>query len=241
MSVPASEHDIGVVRPALAPHLLVVDDDARLRSVLGRYLQREGFQVAQAANAAQARSQLELFEFDLVILDVMMPTESGLSLLVEIRQKSRLPVLMLTAMAEPGDRVAGLEGGADDYLTKPFEPRELLLRLRNILTRSTPAVPAPPRELGLGSCRLDLVRGELSRNGERVHLTGGESALLLALAAQPNQPLSREALVAFSQFAGNERAVDVQITRLRRKIEVDQRFPRYLQTVRGMGYVLKPD
>jgi len=224
------------------PHLLVVDDDSRLRSALRRYLQRHGFRITEAADAADARGKLSAFEFDLIVLDVMMPGESGFVLLSELRKSSRVPVLMLTAMAEPGDRVNGLERGADDYLAKPFEPRELVLRLKNILSR-VPAPPpaAPARELVFGDCRLDLVRGELSRNGELVHLTEGEAALLMALAAKPGEPMSRDALSAYSQFGGNERTVDVQITRLRKKIERDQKFPRYLQTVRGTGYVLKPD
>ena len=224
------------------PHLLVVDDDSRLRSALRRYLQRSGFRVTEAADAADARAKLAAFEFDLLVLDVMMPGESGFVLLSELRRTSRVPVLMLTAMGEAGDRVNGLERGADDYLVKPFEPRELVLRLKNILARvPAPAPPSAPRELVFGDCRLDLVRGELTRDGELVHLTEGEAALLMALAAKPGEPMSRDALSAYSQFGGNERTVDVQITRLRKKIERDQKFPRYLQTVRGTGYVLKPD
>jgi two-component system phosphate regulon response regulator OmpR len=224
------------------PHLLVVDDDSRLRSVLRRYLQRNGFRITEAADAADARGKLAAFEFDLIVLDVMMPGESGFQLLSELRKTSRVPVLMLTAMAEAGDRVNGLQRGADDYLAKPFEPLELVLRLKNILARvPAPPPPAPSRELVFGDCRLDLVRGELSRNGEPVHLTEGEAALLMALAAKPGEPMSREALSAHNQFGGNERTVDVQITRLRKKIERDPKFPRYLQTVRGTGYVLKPD
>jgi two-component system phosphate regulon response regulator OmpR len=227
---------------AAASHLLIVDDDARLRSVLRRYLERNGFRVTEAADARAARSQCALFEFDGLILDVMMPGESGFQLLSSLRESNRVPVLMLTAMAEPGDRIAGLERGADDYLAKPFEPRELLLRLKNVLARTLPpAAPAASPMLQLGECRLDLARGELSRGGEPVHLTAGEAALLMALAATPGKPLSREALGAYSQFTGNERTVDVQITRLRKKIERDPKFPRYLQTVRGTGYVLKPD
>jgi two-component system phosphate regulon response regulator OmpR len=225
------------------PHLLVVDDDSRLRSALRRYLLRNGFRVTEAADCADARVKLSAFEFDLIVLDVMMPGDSGFDLLSELRLTSRVPVLMLTAMSESGDRVNGLERGADDYLAKPFEPRELVLRLKNILTRLPP--PAAPRvavrELVFGDCRLDLVRGELSRGGQRVHLTEGEAALLMALATNPGQPMSRDTLSAYNQFGGTERTVDVQITRLRKKIERDQKYPRYLQTVRGTGYVLKPD
>jgi len=224
------------------PHLLVVDDDSRLRSALRRYLIRSGFRITEAGDAAEARAKLAAFEFDLIVLDVMMPGESGFALLSELRKTSRVPVLMLTAMAEASDRVNGLQRGADDYLAKPFEPLELVLRLKNILAR-VPAPPPPPvlRELSLGDCRLDLVRGDLTRNGAPVHLTEGEAALLMALAEKPGVPVTREALSAYSQFGGNERTVDVQITRLRKKIERDPKYPRYLQTVRGIGYVLKPD
>ena len=225
-----------------APHLLIVDDDERLRSVLRRYLVRNGFRVTEAGDAASASVKLQSLSFDLMILDVMMPGDSGFTFLAELRRSSRVPVLMLTAMSEAADRIAGLEGGADDYLSKPFEPRELVLRLRNILTRA-PAIPAaaPPQLLTLGDCRLDLVREELLRNGTPVHLTAGETTLLFALAKCAGQPLSRDALNAYGGFNGTERTVDVQITRLRRKIERDPKFPRYLQTVRGTGYVLKPD
>lgn len=234
--------DNGDTASAFPHHLLIVDDDTRLRIVLRRYLEREGFRVTEAKDAQDAQAQLGLFAFDLLILDVMMPGESGIELLSKIRKTNRVPVLMLTAMAEPDDRIDGLERGADDYLAKPFEPRELVLRLRNILSR----MPAPETvervtDLQLGACRLDLARGELSRGGNPVHLTEGEAALLMALAESPGEPLSREALSAYSQFTGNERTVDVQIARLRKKIERDQKFPRYLQTVRGTGYVLKPD
>jgi two-component system phosphate regulon response regulator OmpR len=229
--------------PEEPAHLLIVDDDSRLRAVLRRYLQKNGFRVSEAGNAEETRTKLQSFEFDLIVLDVMMPGESGFDLLSSIRRTKRVPVMMLTAMSEPGDRVNGLERGADDYLAKPFEPRELVLRLKNILSRVPPALapPEPVRQLSLGECRFDLARGELLRGDEPVHLTAGESALLAALAAKPGVPLSREALSAYSQFSGNERTVDVQMTRLRRKIERDQKFPRYLQTVRGTGYVLKPD
>jgi two-component system phosphate regulon response regulator OmpR len=238
-----SEPPIAESPPDEPAHLLIVDDDSRLRAVLRRYLQRNGFRVSEAANAEETRAKLHSFEFDLIVLDVMMPGESGFELLSSIRRTMRVPVLMLTAMSEPGDRVNGLERGADDYLAKPFEPRELVLRLKNILARAPQpqAVPEPARSLSLGECRFDPVRGELSRHGEPVHLTSGEAALLAALAATPGTPLSRDALSAYSQFSGNERTVDVQMTRLRRKIERDQKFPRYLQTVRGTGYVLKPD
>ena len=229
--------------PEAAPHLLIVDDDSRLRSVLKRYLVKNGFLVTEAADARDARAKLKSLEFDLLILDVMMPGETGFELLTHLRKDNRVPVLMLTAMSEPSDRINGLERGADDYLPKPFEPRELVLRLRNILARVPPpaTLVEPIAALRLGDCALDLKRGELTRQGALVHLTAGEQALLLALAHHVGEPVSREALSAYSQFNGNERTVDVQITRLRRKIERDQKYPRYLQTVRGTGYVLKPD
>ena len=229
--------------PEATPHLLIVDDDSRLRSVLKRYLVKNGFLVTEAADARDARAKLKSLEFDLLILDVMMPGETGFELLTHLRKDNRVPVLMLTAMSEPSDRINGLERGADDYLPKPFEPRELVLRLRNILARVPPpsTLAEPIAALRLGDCALDLKRGELTRQGALVHLTAGEQALLLALAHHVGEPVSREALSAYSQFNGNERTVDVQITRLRRKIERDQKYPRYLQTVRGTGYVLKPD
>ena len=222
------------------PHLLVVDDDARLRELLRRYLTVLGFRVTTAGYAAVARARLTSIAFDLLVLDVMMPGESGLDLTRSLRRDGRLPILLLTAMAEPEDRINGLEHGADDYLAKPFEPRELVLRIRNILQRVPQ--PAPPAaEVRFGACRFDLARGELYRGGDAVHLTAAETALLAALARRPGEAVSREALSEEAQFSGNVRTVDVQVTRLRRKIERDPKFPRYLQTVRGTGYVLKPD
>ncbi len=222
------------------PHLLVVDDDARLRELLRRYLTEQGFRVTVAGDAAEARARIASIAFDLLVLDVMMPGENGLDFTKSLRQTSRIPILLLTAMAEPEDRIDGLQRGADDYLAKPFEPRELVLRVRNILQR----VPAPlvaAAEFRFGACRLDLARGELYRGGDAVHLTAAETALLMALARRAGEPVSREALSEEAQFSGNVRTVDVQMTRLRRKIERDPKFPRYLQTVRGTGYVLKPD
>lgn len=225
---------------ALEPHLLVVDDDSRLRELLRRYLSDNGFRVTIAADAVEARANLARFAFDLVVLDVMMPGESGLDLTRALRREGRVPVLLLTAMAEPEDRVNGLEEGAEDYLAKPFEPRELVLRIRNVLQRR-PAEDPASREIRFGGCRFDLARGELFRGGDVVHLTAAEAALLSGLAQKPGQAVSREELALAAQFSGNVRNVDVQMTRLRRKIERDPRFPRYLQTVRGTGYALKPD
>ena len=224
----------------LEPHLLVVDDDARLRELLRRYLSESGFRVTTAADAGEARANLASFAFDLVVLDVMMPGESGLVLTRALRQEGRVPVLLLTAMGEPEDRVNGLEQGADDYLSKPFEPRELVLRIRNLLQRR-PAADADRREVRFGGCRFDLVRGELFRGGDPIRLTAAEAGLLGSLAEKAGEAVSREELSLSAQFSGSVRNVDVQMTRLRRKIERDPRFPRYLQTVRGTGYVLKPD
>lgn len=229
-------------------HVLVVDDDARLRGLLSRYLAENGFRVTTAENAADARAKLGFLQPDLVVLDVMMPDESGLSLTQSLRhggdgEASAVPILLLTARGAPEDRIAGFEAGADDYLGKPFEPRELLLRLRAMLRRAAPAV-APSEPAGpvrLGALLFDPARGQLRGDGGMVHLTGSESALLAALAQRPNEVLSREELgAAIGMDESGERAIDVQVTRLRRKIEGDPREPRYLHTVRGRGYVLKP-
>jgi two-component system phosphate regulon response regulator OmpR len=230
------------------PHLLVVDDDPRLRELLRRYLSENGFRVTVAAEAAEARANLASFAFDLIVLDVMMPGGSGLDLTRELRgavgsENGRIPpvrILLLTAMGEPEDRINGLEQGADDYLAKPFEPRELVLRIRNILERRGVADEVA-RTLRFGAFRFDLARGELFRAGEIVRLTAAEAGLLSSLAARAGEAVSREDLSESAQFRGNIRNVDVQMTRLRRKIEPDPRYPRYLQTVRGTGYALKPE
>jgi two-component system, OmpR family, phosphate regulon response regulator OmpR len=223
-------------------HILVVDDDARLRGLLSRYLAGEGFRVTTAETAGDARDKLRFMHPDMVVLDVMMPGESGLTLTESLRreQGGEVPVLLLTARSAPEDRIAGFEAGADDYLGKPFEPRELVLRIRNLLQRR-PAADAPPREVRFGGCRFDLVRGELFRGADPIRLTAAEAGLLASLAQRAGEAVSREELSLSAQFSGNVRNVDVQMTRLRRKIERDPRFPRYLQTVRGTGYVLKPD
>jgi two-component system phosphate regulon response regulator OmpR len=229
------------------PHLLVVDDDARLRNLLRRYLTDSGFRVTTAADAKEARAQLASFAFDLIVLDVMMPGENGLDLTRALRTDNPpagpVPVLLLTAMAEPEDRINGLEQGADDFLAKPFEPRELVLRIRNILQRrpSAEEPPPPPPDIRFAGFRFDLNRGELFRDGDLVRLTAAETALLSSLAQRAPQAVSREELSQSAQFSGNVRNVDVQMTRLRRKVEPDPRNPRYLQTVRGTGYALRPD
>ncbi len=222
------------------PHILVVDDDDRLRELLRKFLHESGFLVATAFDAADARAKLVSLEFDLIVLDVMMPGESGLEFCQELRRKSTVPILMLTAMGEPEDRIVGLERGVDDYLGKPFEPRELLLRIRSILRR-VPKPPVVPAEIHMGDVMFDTGRQELRRGGQPVRLTSVEAALLKALAEHPGEILSREELFERTGAGGGGRAVDVQVTRLRRKIEPDPRLPRYLQTVRGRGYVLRPD
>jgi two-component system phosphate regulon response regulator OmpR len=226
-----------------APHLLVVDDDQRIRTLLRRYLSEQGFRVTVAEDAAAARRALSAFAFDLLVLDVMMPGESGLDLTESLRREGRdVPVLMLTAAGSPDDRVAGFERGADDYLAKPFDPRELSLRIRTILRRAAPIPAAPagaPVQLGMLWFHPD--KGELRGADPSQRLTPGEAALLAALARRAGEVLSRQEIAAaLGTPDAGERAVDVQVTRLRRKIEPDPREPRFLQTVRHRGYVLRP-
>jgi len=246
-------------------HILVVEDDPRLRERLARYLTGEGFRVTVAADAVDARAKLRSIDPDLMVLDVMMPGESGIDLVQSLRQASArlarghqtagiptgarrpqstdLPVLLLTARATPEDRIAGFEAGADDYLGKPFEPRELVLRIRALLRRAppTPAPELPSGPVRLGALEFDVGRGELRDDNGPIRLTGGEAALLTALAGKPNEVLSREDIAeALQMDDSGERAVDVQVVRLRRKIEADPREPRFLHTVRGRGYILKP-
>lgn len=223
------------------PHILVVDDDQRLRELLRGYLSRNGFRVTLAGDTAEARHSMAAMQFDLMVLDVMMPGESGVEFAAALRTKDRaLPILMLTAMNEPRDRVAGLESGADDYLAKPFEPRELVLRLQALLRRAEQRRTPPAVEtVTLGPMRFDLGRGELLReSGERIRLTEAEVVLLRALAARDGDPVDREALARELGGDVNARTIDVHVTRLRRKIEPDPRFPRYLLTSRGAGYRL---
>ena len=222
-----------------APHILVVDDDTRLRELLHKYLTEQGFRITAAQDAADARAKLASFDFDLIVLDIMMPGESGLELTRGLREASQVPVLLLTAMGEIEDRIAGLESGADDYLAKPFEPRELVLRIDAILRRTQ--APAPDGQIAFGDYSFDLAREELRRGEEFVRLTAAEASLLKTLARQPGVPVSRETLSAENPMIGNTRAIDVQVTRLRRKIEENPRFPRHLQAVRGIGYVLIVD
>jgi two-component system, OmpR family, phosphate regulon response regulator OmpR len=217
----------------------VVDDDTRLRELLKSFLSRSGFRVTTASRASEARQRLESLGFDLIVLDVMMPGQTGLDFAAELRKDNDVPILMLTAMGDAKDRIAGLEKGADDYLGKPFEPRELLLRIQSVLRRGRPAdAGAAPEQVKFGPFQFSLALGELTQKGKRVPLTDAEIALLRALTTRLGEVLSREALCKSVGGGVNERAIDVQVTRLRRKIEPDPGFPRYLRTVRGQGYRL---
>jgi two-component system phosphate regulon response regulator OmpR len=231
-------------------HILVVEDDPRLRERLARYLTNEGFRVTAAGDAAEARTTLRAINPDLMVLDVMMPGESGLDLTQSLREAALrqegipgLPILLLTARGAPEDRIAGFEAGADDYLGKPFEPRELVLRIRALLRRAPPPAPleGPAGPVRIGAAEFDVERSELRDGTGPIRLTGGEAALLTALARKPNEVLSREEIAeALGMDDSGERAIDVQVVRLRRKIEADPREPRFLHTVRGRGYILKP-
>lgn len=229
-------------------HILVVDDDERIRMLLRRFLQKSGYLVTTARDAAQARRLLAGLDFDLIVLDVMMPGEDGYALTRSLRKQMNTPILLLTARGETGDRIEGLESGADDYLAKPFEPRELLLRIAAILRRVPAAETKGPKFLTLGRLRYDPDKGELWQGEAPIRLTGTEQALLRKLAETPREAVSRTDLIEHmgrtpSEDAtdNSERAIDVQITRLRRKIEPDPKEPRFLQTVRGTGYMLVPD
>ena len=227
-------------------HLLVVDDDERIRGLLQKFLIRNGFLVSTARDAAQARRLLGGLEFDMIVLDVMMPGEDGIALTRDLRRTMTVPILLLTARGETVNRIEGLEAGADDYLAKPFEPKELLLRINAILRRVPAARLAAevPRMLHLGGVRYDIDRGEMWRGADPVRLTSTEAQLMRILAATPGSAIKRERLVGEGprdEGGAQERAVDVQITRLRRKIEDDPKQPRYLLTVRGEGYMLQPD
>ena len=227
-------------------HVLVVDDDERIRDLLRKFLSRHGYWVTTARDAAHARRLLAGLEFDLAVIDVMMPGEDGFSLTADLSDRIATPILLLTARGDSDDRIKGLEAGADDYLPKPFEPRELLLRINAILRRvpKPDAGAEPPKTLHMGQIRYDMSRGEMWLGQDLVRLTATESALMRIFSARPNEAISRTQLVrdlGRGDGQAQERAVDVQITRLRRKIEADPKAPRYLQTVRGAGYMLAPD
>jgi len=225
------------ILPDDAAHLLVVDDDRRIRDLLSRYLQSEGYRVTTAETAAEARAKLDGLCFDLLILDVMMPGESGFELAASIRAASTVPILMLTARDAAESRIQGLEIGADDYVSKPFEPRELSLRIANILKRASPAAPPPPESVRFGPFVFHIARGELRRGEEVIHLTDREREMLRLVATTPGETVTRLALAGGNPSTG-ERAVDVQVNRLRRKIERDPQNPLFIQTVRGIGYRL---
>ena len=225
--------------PDNAPHILVVDDDQKIRELLGRFLTNNGFRVTQAADAAAARSFMRGLSFDLVLLDVMMPGESGLSLARDLKATRPVPICMLTALADTEDRIVGLEAGVEDYVTKPFEPRELLLRLKVILRRGQ--APGPQREeIRMGPCVFNMTRGELKRDDDLIRLTERERDMLRLFCQRIGMPVPRHEL-SNDDSTGSERAIDVQINRLRRKIETDPSNPVYLQTVRGKGYILYTD
>ncbi|MEP3846815.1 MAG: response regulator [Paracoccaceae bacterium] len=230
----------------LDPHLLIVDDDERIRTLLQKFLMRNGFLVSAARDAAHARRILLGLDFDLIVLDVMMPGEDGLSLCRSIRETHQTPIMLLTAKGDTDNRIEGLEAGADDYLSKPFEPKELLLRINAILRR-TPKLDSEevtPKVLNLGSIRYEMDRGELWQGDDLVRLTATEIQLMKIFSAKPGEAISRAQLVedlGRDRGQAQERAVDVQITRLRRKLEENPKQPRYLQTVRGAGYMLAPD
>jgi two-component system phosphate regulon response regulator OmpR len=221
-----------------APHLLVVDDDRRIRDLLSRFLAGEGYRVTTADNAADARAKLAGLRFDLLILDVMMPGESGFDFARSLRGSSNVPILMLTARDAAESRIRGLEMGADDYLSKPFEPRELSLRIANILKRAQPAVAPPIESVRFGPFVYHLARGELRKGEQTIRLTDREREMLRVLAATPGETVARMQLAGNGGSTVSERAVDVQINRLRRKIERNPANPLYVQTVRGIGYRL---
>lgn len=223
-----------------APHLLVVDDDTRIRDLLQRYLTEQGFRVTVAADASEARRKLEGLHFDLLVLDVMMPGESGLSLTRSIAADKQIPVILLTARSEAESRIAGLEAGADDYLAKPFDPRELVLRINNILKRSPNADQPKIEQVMFGPYSFSILRKELKRGPEVIKLTDREQDIMLLFASRAGDTIPRQELIGNDTDVG-ERTIDVQINRLRRKIEDDPANPVWLQTVRGIGYRLSMD
>jgi two-component system phosphate regulon response regulator OmpR len=220
-----------------APHLLVVDDDRRIRALLLRFLLGEGYRVSTAETAREARAKLESLNFDLLILDVMMPGENGFDFARAIRTESSVPILMLTARDEKESRIKGLEIGADDYLAKPFEPRELSLRIASILRRARPPSAAPAESVRFGPFVFHLARGELRRGEETIRLTDRERGMLRVLATNVGETVPRQALAGNGENV-SERTVDVQVNRLRRKVELDPTNPLVVQTVRGVGYRL---
>lgn len=224
-----------------AKHILVVDDDTRLRNLLQRFLRENSFLVSTAKDADEARFMMQQYKFNLLIVDIMMPKESGLEFLSKLRVENSIPVIMLTAMGDVEDRITGLEHGADDYVSKPFEPKELLLRIGSILRR-TPKEKKENQKLDLGMFVFDMQTKELvSKQGQLLHITPVEQSLLVILGTKSGQVFSREKLSEILGAGQSPRSIDVQITRLRKKIEKDSKNPRYLQTLRGKGYMLLSD
>lgn len=223
--------------PDDAPHILVVDDDRRIRELIKRYLQEHGYRITLAADAAEARNRLKGLEFDMLIVDVMMPGETGISLTRSIIKEREIPILMLTALSETVDRIEGLEAGADDYLPKPFDPRELLLRINNILRRSTKLETPVIEQISFGPFQFSVKKRELKRDGTVIRLTDREQEIMVIFAANVGETVPRHELLGDIHESG-ERKIDVQINRLRRKIEDNPGDPKWLQTVRGIGYRL---
>ncbi len=220
-----------------APHLLVVDDDTRIRTLLKQFLTTNGFRVTVAGTAAEARRRLAGLDFDMIVLDVMMPGENGVELTKALREEKDVPILMLTALSETDSRITGLEAGADDYLPKPFDPRELILRVNNILRRGGPPTTPKVEQIVFGPYTFQIARRELRNAGETIKLTDREQEILAIFAERPGETIPRHELVSNDSEVG-ERTIDVQINRLRRKIERDPANPLWLQTVRGVGYRL---
>jgi two-component system phosphate regulon response regulator OmpR len=229
--------DYAVVPDDDAPHLLVVDDDTRIRNLLKQYLSENGFRITVAGNAQEARRKLAGLDFDLLILDIMMPGESGVDLTKALRAEKAVPILMLTALSETDSRITGLEAGADDYLPKPFDPRELILRINNILRRGGPSMTPKVEQIVFGPYTFQIARRELKKGGEPLKLTDREQEILAIFAERAGETIPRHELVSSDSEVG-ERTIDVQINRLRRKIERDPANPVWLQTVRGVGYRL---
>ena len=222
-------------------HILVIDDDERLRLLLRRFLEESGFRVTDVGSASDARKVLDGLAFDLLIVDIMMPGETGLEFLADLRKKNAVPALFLTAMAETEHRITGLESGADDYISKPFEPRELVLRIRSILNRAAAQREAPSKSISFGPYSFDLTTGILMHSTGRIHITNAEQKLLTSFAERPDQVLSRDDITEAMDSSMRGRSIDVAVARLRAKIEPDPRYPVYLQTVRNKGWLLRTD
>ena len=232
--------NVGMAVQDDAPHLLIVDDDRRIRELLQKFLNGKGFRVTVAADAAEARRKLEGLDFDLLVLDVMMPGESGIALTNALREIRNIPVILLTALAEAESRIAGLEAGADDYLAKPFDPRELVLRINNILKRNMNPDAPKIEQVMFGPYTFSVLRKELRKGAEVIRLTDREQDIMYLFATRAGDTIPRHELVGNDAEVG-ERTIDVQINRLRRKIEDDPANPVWLQTVRGIGYRLSMD